>query len=243
MILLGLGIQSPLTSSNIKGETTTLTTEERMLRIEEFKEAAQTQREAYKTRLKNIRLTIGEDSEASRDAFRAAIEKERLAFQEEIEIKREEMREEFAAKREAFDERLATIRDEKKKDLVENIQERMTKLNTTRTDAQTRHLTKMSEIIERVTEKTEEQKVGGKDVTSVLTAITAAESAIATAQEAVTTQAGQVYVVTISTESNLKSDVQTVSQTLAADLKAVQDAVGAARKAIRTAIHALEAIQ
>lgn len=256
LLLLGLGIQSPM-NPNVKGETTTnvlpantedsgaeatITEEQREAKkeeIREMKETAKKEREAYKESLKNTKEAFKAQVEASRAAYKASLKEARETFHEEVEAKREAIKEQIEAKREAFKDKLQTIRDEKKRERTENIQERITKLNTNRTDAMLAHLDKMSEILERILEKVEEQKAAGKDTTQVETLVTTADSAIAAAQEAVTAQAGKSYVVTITTEAGLRSAVESVRRTLEADLKSTHEKVVAARKAVANAIEAL----
>lgn len=245
MILLGLGIQSPF-SQSVKGDSTTISTEsilpttgtreERKIRIHEVKESAKKEKEIFKARLKNTRFTIDEHSEASREAYREAVKQSHEAFAQEVEQKREEIKTLLETQHEAFKEKVATIRDEKKKMTVENIQDRMTKLNQERTDIMAKHVSKMSEIVGSITEKTEEQKIAGSDVSRILAAITSSEEAISAAQTAVTSQAGKTYVVTITSETNLKSDVETVRRTMVSDLKKTQEKIIIARKAVSLAI-------
>lgn len=259
LLLLGLGIQSPM-NLNVKGETTTnvlpantdsatgatLTEEQREAKetqIREMKETAKKEREAYKESLKNTKEAFRATVEASRAAYKASLKNAREAFHEEVEAKREEIKDQLEAKREAFKEKLQTIRDEKKRELTQNIQERMTKLNTKRTDAMLQHLDKMSEILERILEKVEELKTAGKDTSHVESLVTTADAAIATAQEAVAAQAGESYVVTITTETGLRNAVATVRQTLEADLKATHEKVVVARKAVSSAISALATLR
>lgn len=145
----------------------------------------------------------------------------------------------ISAKRAAFREKLQIVRDEKKRDKVEKIQEKLIQLNTLRADVMTKHVTKMSEILERLSEKLEKQVELGIDVQSGQTALTTAQSALTAAQEAVTTQAGKSYEITLTNETNVKSDVDSVRRRLATDLKGVHQKLVSARRAISTAIRTI----
>ena len=125
---------------------------------------------------------------------------------------RKEARMEFKAK-------LAKIKDEKKQKIVEKLDARFNEVNLKRTTQMTKHLDKMSEILTKIAGDT-----------------ASASSAIQTARDAVTTQAAKTYVITISTEANLKMDVGKVRSQLEMDLRAVHKLVVAARRAVREAI-------
>lgn len=137
----------------------------------------------------------------------------------EIKEKREIMKKDIEAKREEFKAKIAKIKDEKKKVIVEKLDTRFNEVNAKRTTQMTKHLDKMSEILGRIS----------GDVSS-------ASAAIQTARDAVSAQAAKTYVITISSEANLKTDVGKVRSQLEADLKAVNELVIAARKAVQVLI-------
>lgn len=124
-----------------------------------------------------------------------------------------EMRVEFKAK-------LAKIRDEKKKAIVEKLDARFAEVNEKRTNQMSGHLYRMSGILDKVT---------GKDVT-------AARAAIQVASTAVSAQAAKSYLITITTEANLKMDVGKVRSQLESDLRVVHQLVIEARKAVQAVI-------
>lgn len=115
-----------------------------------------------------------------------------------------------------FKENLKKIKDEKKQKIVEKLDIRFNEVNLKRTAQMTKHLDRMTEILSKVTGDT-----------------ASASSAIQTARDAVTAQAAKTYVITISTEANLKMDVGKVRSQLEYDLKAVQELVKSARLAVR----------
>lgn len=129
------------------------------------------------------------------------------------------VREDIEVKRAAFKEKLAEIKDEKKQKIIEKLDTRFNEVNAKRTAQMTKHLDKMSEILGKVTGDT-----------------SSARAAIQTARDAVTVQAAKTYVITISTEANLKTDVGKVRSQLEADLRAVNELVIAARKAVQVLI-------
>ncbi len=130
---------------------------------------------------------------------------------------RMELRKDIRASNAAeFKEKLLKIKDEKKRLIVEKLDSRFNEVNVKRTAKMTKHLDRMSSILDKVT----------GDVTS-------ARTAIQTARDAVVAQTEKIYVITINTEANLKTDVGKVRSQLEADLKAVNELVVAARKAVQ----------
>ncbi|HLC95032.1 MAG TPA: hypothetical protein VJH89_00955, partial [Patescibacteria group bacterium] len=128
LLLLGLGIQSPVAPS-VKGETTeNVLTEQssssentdhvrEQARIKVLKDAAKKDREAYRVVLKNTKETFRATIEASRTAYKASLRGVRETFAQEVEAKREEAKAQVQSAREAFEKKLHEIRDERKQKL------------------------------------------------------------------------------------------------------------------------------
>lgn len=127
-----------------------------------------------------------------------------------------ELKEDIKARRETFKANLKKIKDEKKQKIVEKLDIRFNEVNAKRTAQMTKHLDKMSEILAKVVGDT-----------------ASASSAIQVARDAVTAQAAKTYVITLTTEKNLKMDVGKVRSQLEADLRSVNELVIAARKAVQ----------
>lgn len=132
---------------------------------------------------------------------------------------RMELKDDIKERRAIFKDNLKKIKDEKKKLIVEKLDVRFNEVNAKRTAQMTTHLDKMSEILTKVTGDT-----------------ASASLAIQTARDAVTAQSEKTYVVTISSEANLKMDVGKVRSQLEADLKSVNELVIAARKAVQAVL-------
>lgn len=145
-------------------------------------------------------------------------------------------------RRDQFKEKLLTIRDERKKTIVERVANRMSQVNTNRTNQMTKHLGTMSEILKKVASRAATAKEKDKDTSSVDSAVAAAQAAISAAQTAVSAQAGKENVVTISSETGVGQDVKNTMNTLQSDIKGVYAQVVAAREAVRTAVKALAAV-
>ena len=110
---------------------------------------------------------------------------------------------------------------------MERVDAKLAEINKRRTDAMTRHLDKMSEILVKV-------KARGGD-----TAV--AEAAVADARSAVAAQAAKTYVVTISSEDKLKINVGETMKALTTDLRNLHEGkIVPARKAVSDAIKSVK---
>ena len=109
---------------------------------------------------------------------------------------------------------------------MERADAKLAEINKRRTDAMTRHLDKMSEILAKV-------KARGGDTT-------AAEAAVAEARSAVAAQAAKVYTITITTEDKLKINVGETMKALITDLRNLHEGkIVPARKAVSDAIKSI----
>lgn len=195
--------------------------------------------EAKKRDLQKEMELFKRDKNASRAGVFEHMEEQTASFLDHIEAKREEGKALIEEKKAVFDEKIQLIKNTAKKQTVVQIQEKMTQLNVDRTNKMSTTLTKMSDILKQILEKAAATKTAGKDTSAVDAAVIDAQSAISAAQDFVSSQAAKQYVITISSEANLKTDVGTTRSTLEKDLKTVNDAIVTARKKISTALRAL----
>ncbi|MBI2430748.1 MAG: hypothetical protein HYV39_01895 [Candidatus Levybacteria bacterium] len=183
-----------------------------------------------------------ETRQATREAVRERMQERKKDIREKAQQKREEAKEKFKAKRETLKIKIEKIKDERKKTIVERIDNKLSIVNTNRTDRMLEHLEKLSSILEEIKERAVLTKADGKDTTAVDTAISAAQNTITNAQNAVVTQAGKEYIITITTEQALKNTIgKTVSQ-LQQDLKVTYKAVVDAKQAVQAAARELAKI-
>lgn len=148
-----------------------------------------------------------------------------------------------ASKREAFQEKLATIKNEKKKEVVTRLDGNFTKINTNTTTRLLETITKFKAILSRITQKQQNLKTAGQDTALLEKAIETTTTKIALAESAITAQAQKEYVVTITTEKNLKINVSVTVKLLETDLKATRTTVTNAQSALRTTAMELEKLK
>lgn len=149
----------------------------------------------------------------------------------------------MASKREAFQEKLATIRNEKKKELVANIDAKLAKTNTNTTTRLLETITKLKTILTRITEKQQQLKTVGQDTATLEKSIETTSAKIAIAETTIKAQAEKEYVVTITTEANLRINVGTTTKLLEADLKATRQTVLSAHASLRSTAMELEKLR
>jgi hypothetical protein len=104
-------------------------------------------------------------------------------------------------------------------------------------------LSKLDDILGRISSRTDKAETNGRDVSAVKTAIADAKTAIAAARSAIEVQSKKTYDMTISAEDALRRDVSKAREALRNDLVKVREAVFAARDAAHKAATTLGQIQ
>lgn len=140
-------------------------------------------------------------------------------IKETVQAKKEAVKEAVATKKGEFKVKLQAIKDRKKKALVERIDTKLANINTKHTDRFTQVISNLQLLLDKISQDVD---------------ITEAQVAIDTAQAAVANQAAKTYIITISTEIALRSDVGTVVSQLRQDLKATHKLVVDAKQAVQT---------
>lgn len=160
-------------------------------------------------------------------------------FTHRVEASRDAAKREFEVHRTTLQGQLPRLKDTRKQAVVEKLQTNCQNINIKRTDKMTGMIAKMSSILTNVENRAASASAAGKNIASVSAAIGKAQTAIADAQEAVTSQSGAVCTITVTSETNVKTDVGNVISGLQSDLKSVYAKVIAARKSVSDAIRAL----
>lgn len=157
------------------------------------------------------------------------------SFRQEIKTRVQERRQERQENREEFRAQIQTIRDERKREIVEKLNDKLSSVNERATDHWVEVLEKLEGIVARIDTKAQDLEGEGIDISQVEAAITVANNAIATAQSAVSSQAGKTYEITITDENNLRGQVGPTVSGLHQDLRHVHQTVVAAKQAVMQA--------
>jgi hypothetical protein len=164
--------------------------------------------------LKNSLKTVGQERKEMNEASRAAMKEAMDAFKEEI----------------------ATIRDAKKKAIVERIASKIPNANTRMTDKMNGALEKLTQILNGINEKASAAQSSGEDTTALESAISSAEAAITNAQSMVDAQAAKTYSADITDDLTLRNTIGKLVSQFRLDLSNAHKAVADARQAVAKAI-------
>jgi hypothetical protein len=120
---------------------------------------------------------------------------------------------------------LQTIKDKNKKTAVENIDSKFISINNKYTNSYTVVLSNLQKILTNLSLKSTELAISKEEIAT-------SQAAIDDAKKIVENQTTKTYIITISTESMLKSDVKATVKQLRQDLKVMYDIVTKARKTV-----------
>ena len=157
---------------------------------------------------------------------------EREAMNQKFQQKREEMKDMFQQKRQEFKEKVSTFKNLRKKAGVENIQEKITKINANRTTQMEEALAKFDERLTKIKEQVPQATESGIDAAPLNSAIASAEAALTKAEEAVAAQKVKEYAITLTTEEMAKVNVGQTIRLLQTDLRTTHKTVVDARQAV-----------
>lgn len=142
----------------------------------------------------------------------------RQQIKETIQAKKDEVREAVATRKEEFKAKLQAIKDQKKKALVERIDTKLMNANIKHTDRFTHVLSNLQTILDKISGDVDKAE---------------AQASIDSAKAAVEAQAAKTYIITISAESALRSDVGAVTSQLRQELMATYKLVIDAKQAVQ----------
>jgi hypothetical protein len=141
-----------------------------------------------------------------------------------------------------FRQQLQAIKDEKKRKVVETVDANIAKNNEKWMNNLTNTLNRLSAILEKIEEKTNELENSGKDTAKVKELIAEASTAISEAQTIVSSQREETYTIDIQEEGNLGQAVSATIKEFRSDIKSVFEKVKTARLKVRSALTALKEI-
>jgi hypothetical protein len=163
-------------------------------------------------------------------------------FKIQVQKARQEMQAQFQKERADFKVKLAALKDQRKQATMSAITERFTTINTNQTEKMTQSLTKLSQILDRLSSQSAEAKNAGKDMTTVDAVIGEAKQAIETSQAAVTIQAGKQYIPQITDETQVKQSATVTFMQLKNDLETTRKTVQATKEPVLTVSKAMKII-
>jgi hypothetical protein len=176
--------------------------------------------------------TIQEERKLQLQTIIQTIKDKRDKFKTEIETSREQTQLKIIELRASFQESLGKIKDEGKKTSAKKIVSTIQSLNTKLTDHYTNKVDQIENVLVSVESRVTKAKDAGLDVSTVLSQIEKAKTAIATAREAISIQASKVYIVNVTDDSTLKAQMKSLRDGYITDMKAVKAKVKLAHSAV-----------
>ncbi len=151
----------------------------------------------------------------------------------------DEMGKKIEKRDKAFKEGLKNIKDKKSQEKVTKILGWIDDLNAKFTKQFSLTLDALDMVIDKITTLSQ-AAAGGKDTTTLMSALTNAKDAIKISREAVRVQSIKVYSITLNGDKTLYKDVNKTRQTFEDDIKKVRDTVKSAHKAVRAVADSLK---
>ncbi len=178
---------------------------------------------------------------------------------ERMQAAREEMQARVKSQHEKTQQRLTEIKDKAKQQMAERLAKQFEKQNSTWTDHFMKVLDRLDAISLKIQDRATIAAGTGKDISTVTAAITAAQTAIASARAAVIAQAAKTYVLDPSTIApttatttpsgqeelmqGVRASFKNLHNSLFRDLFVLRDGpLTDARKAVQNALQALSKI-
>ncbi len=180
-----------------------------------------------------FRMEMKQDMKNLRSQSKVDIQQQKAEFMKEIAAKKESMKVQKQTEKDAFKAKIASLKDERKKISADKIDTKLAGSNQTQTTKMSEALTRLQEILNKLIDKTNEQKAAGKDTTAVETAINNAKTAITTAQSAVAAQAAKTYTANVTDEATLQQNFGTTFAQLRSDLQTTHEKVKLSKDAVK----------
>lgn len=163
-----------------------------------------------------------------------------LEKREELKEKKDEkiasLKDKMASRSAALKAKLAKFKDKAKAKRVENINNNLNIINKRRTEAMTKSLEMMSQILNKLKTKVEAGSQAGTDVSELNNAIAEFEVKWQEADAALKAQMEKEYLIDVNKESTVKEDSTNARNSLRADLKSIHAKIVEARQALSKAI-------
>lgn len=190
-----------------------------------------------------IKPTFAQDATSTSTARKDKIEARKTAIQQKIETRKENIQNKIAAVREkmasreaALKAKLEAFKDKRKAQIAERVNTNLNKINENQTSQMLKHLERMTTLLDKLENRVNSGSADIKDPTTARVAITEARAKIAAATEAVNAQAQKDYTLTVTSESKVKADAQSMRDQLKTDLQAVRKQVIEAKQSVANAI-------
>jgi hypothetical protein len=195
--------------------------------------------EKVKSKLQDIKNRLESRSEGRQARMQVLIDTmkaKRAELKANFEANKEQFKLKLDAAKVKFRDSLSKIKDENKKLSAEKIVNLINEINAKTTTNFSDKVDRIENVLLGIESRIDKAESRGLDVTEVNTEVTKAKDAIASARDAISTEASKVYATdtTVSDEASLKAEMKTLRDTFKTDIKTVQEKVKGARDAVKT---------
>ncbi|MDD3662490.1 MAG: hypothetical protein PHT84_01345 [Candidatus Pacebacteria bacterium] len=179
----------------------------------------------FKAKQNELKESMKQNRLEEREEMKNEIKSARQEFQQKLEIKREENRETLIKNREDLKLKLQTIKDENKQSAILNINDNISKINERATNRLSNLINTIEEILGRIENRMNTLSEQGLDISLLEDSVNEAKMKIIEAKNSTEIQAGKIYNIEITDESNLREEIKNIRDTLQNDLKNLQNKV------------------
>lgn len=213
-------------------------------------DASKENRQKAETEIKDIRTEFQKQLKDTKENKQGLVKEKRDQILETIKEKRDSFKQELEGKKDSTEQKktdlkteIAKIKDEGKKATVENITAAIQKLNENAVTRFTETITKMENALISIESRADKAAAENIDVSTIRPLITQAETSISAARAAVATQAGKVYTIQVTDQTNLKTTLGTTRDQIKNDIKTTNESIKKSYDSLKNIINALKKIQ
>jgi len=207
-------------------------------------------RQKAEVEIKNIRTEFQKQLKDVKENKQELVQEKRNQILQTIKEKRDSFRQELEGKKDSREQKkadlkieIAKIKDENKKVIVENITTSIQKVNENAVSRFTETITKIENALISIESRTDKATAESIDVSTIRPLITQAETSISAARAAIAVQAGKVYTIQITDQTNLKTTLEATRDQMKSDIKTTHESIKKSYDSLKNIINALKKIQ
>jgi hypothetical protein len=189
--------------------------------------------EAFRGGMKQARDEYKAEMRIARDDFKQDMRVMKLDLKNNGGSMSADFEARMEARRNAFLQKLETLSDDRKASIAAKIDTKLSTINERRTDKMSQALSKLTEILNRLIDRTNTAKTAGQNTSAVETAINKAKASITAAEAAVAAQKAKTYTASFTNEDALGSSFGTVFTQLQTDLQTTYNAIKTAKTDVK----------
>ncbi len=207
-------------------------------------------RQKAEAEIKDIRTEFQKQLKDTKENKQELVQEKRVQILQTIKEKRDSFKQEIEGKKDSIEQKkadlkieIAKIKDENKKVAVENITTSIQKVNENAVNRFTETITKMENTLISIESRTDKAAAENINVSTIRPLITQAETSISAARAAIAVQAGKVYTIQVTDQTNLKTTLGATRDQMKNDIKTTNESIKKSYDSLKNIINALKKIQ